>query len=190
MTRIYPVNFVRDPPLRGNYIGNIRIFFSFGGLKPPPLNRSRSNLAGRSGPTFCMVKNPEIGPWVNEIPAELPAADPAGKKYNNNRLSTLLTIYRVSTKCRRFWNDNNVSLTVFYNICIVEIAYCTFFTRFAFVALHTFADEFAKSINFATRPTVLTRFNVAFPFCRLYTQSFNQSINDFYDAWLNTHSQS
>jgi len=28
----------------------------------------------------CGAKNPKIGPRVNEIPAELPAADPAGKK--------------------------------------------------------------------------------------------------------------
>ena len=51
------------------------------GRKPPPLDRSRWNLARRSGPTVrysmpnfigatcrpCGAKNPKIGPWVNEI---------------------------------------------------------------------------------------------------------------------------
>ena len=88
--RINCVNFyknrARDPPLRGNYIGKIPIFFSFWGRKPPPLNRSRWNLARRSGPMIgatcrpCGAKNPKIGLWVKTIPAELPAADPAGNK--------------------------------------------------------------------------------------------------------------
>ena len=32
----------------------------------------------------CGAKNPKIGPWVKTIPAELPAADPAGNNNNNN----------------------------------------------------------------------------------------------------------
>jgi len=44
-TCIKLVNFVknhaRDPPLKGNYIGKIPIFFSFGGRKPLTLDRSR-----------------------------------------------------------------------------------------------------------------------------------------------------
>ena len=97
-------NRARDMPLKGNYIGKIPIFFSFVGRKPPPLDRSRWNLAQRSGPTVrsslpnftlinttcrpCGAKNPKIGQWVNEIPSELPAADPAGNN-NNIRISIL-----------------------------------------------------------------------------------------------------
>jgi len=82
-TRINPVNLVKivQGTLRGNYIGKIPIYFSFGGREPPPLDRSRWNLARRSGPTvrssvpiFTLIgaKNPKIGPWVKTIPAELP----------------------------------------------------------------------------------------------------------------------
>jgi len=82
-------NRAKDPPLRDNYIGKFRIFFSFGGRKPLPLNRPRSNLAGRSGsslPNLTLIgtawrKTPKIGSWVKTIPAELPAADPAGNDY-------------------------------------------------------------------------------------------------------------
>ena len=103
-TRINCVNFVKivqgTRPLGAIILVKFHFFFSFGGRKPPPLNRSRSNLAGRSGPTVpsyvpnltligatcrpCGAKNPKIGPWVNEIPAKLPAADPAGNNNNNN----------------------------------------------------------------------------------------------------------
>jgi len=38
-------NRARDPPLRGNYIGEIP-FLKFWGRKPTPLSRSRWNLAG------------------------------------------------------------------------------------------------------------------------------------------------
>jgi len=43
-----------DPPLRGNYIGKIQ-FLKFWGRKPPPLDRSRWNLAGMSGPTVPLL---------------------------------------------------------------------------------------------------------------------------------------
>jgi len=61
----------------GNYIFvKFEFFFSFGGRKHPPLNRSRWNLPNLTliGATCrpCQAKNPKIGPWVNKIPAELP----------------------------------------------------------------------------------------------------------------------
>jgi len=34
----------------------------------------------------CGAKNLKIGPWVKTIPAELPAADPAGKKTKSNNV--------------------------------------------------------------------------------------------------------
>ena len=69
-------------------------FLGFSPRRGDTLHRSRSNLAGRSGPMVpfslpnltligatcrpCGAKNPKIGPWVKTIPAELPAANPAG----------------------------------------------------------------------------------------------------------------
>ena len=96
-------NLARDPPLRGNYIGKIRIFFSFGGRKPPPLNRSRSNLAGRSGPTVpsslpnmtligatchpCGAKKTQNRPVSKRNTGRAALrADPAGKKINSRNL--------------------------------------------------------------------------------------------------------
>jgi len=100
-TRINAVNFVKVVQGTSHLGAIISVkfqFFSFGGRKPPPLNRSRSNLAGKSdGPLLpakfhldrCSVsplrgekpKNrswvkPRL--WVKPIPAELTAADPAG----------------------------------------------------------------------------------------------------------------
>ena len=76
-TRIKLINFVKKIVLlRGNYIGKIP-FFQFWGRNSPPLDRSRWNLARRSGPTLrssvpnftligatcrsCRAKNPKIG---------------------------------------------------------------------------------------------------------------------------------
>jgi len=101
-TRINPINFVKimhgTRPLGAIILVKFH-FFSFGGRKPPPLSRSRWYLAGRSAtvrsslPNFtligaacrpCGAKNPKTTTWVKTIPAELPAADPAGNNNNNN----------------------------------------------------------------------------------------------------------
>ena len=71
-------------------------FWGFSPSRDDTLHWSRWNLAWRSGPTVpsslpnltwigstcrpCRAKNQKIGPWVKAIPAELPAADPAGNK--------------------------------------------------------------------------------------------------------------
>jgi len=72
----------RDPPLRGNYIGKIRIFFFFGDRKTPPLNRSRSNLTligATSRP--CGAKKPKNRPVSKRNTGRAALrADPAGNK--------------------------------------------------------------------------------------------------------------
>jgi len=77
----------------GNYIGKIPFFSVFGAVNPHPWTDQgeiwqtvRSSLPNVTliGATCrpCGAKNLKIGPWVNEIPAELPLGQilPVNKK--------------------------------------------------------------------------------------------------------------
>jgi len=83
-------NRARDPPLRGNYIGKIQFFSVFGAVNPHPwTDQGQIWQGGADGhtvhsslPNLTLIGSTKIGPWVNEIPTELPAADPAGNKIN------------------------------------------------------------------------------------------------------------
>ena len=75
------------------------------GRKPPPLNRSKSNLAGRSGPTIPLVPTKfnldryNVSPLRGEKPQNRPVskrntgraalrADPAGNKLETKAMTT------------------------------------------------------------------------------------------------------
>jgi len=64
----------------GNFIGKIQIFFSFGGHKPPPLNRSRRYYFGREERT-----------WGVLLPAKFHldrcSVTPAGRKTRKSAVS-------------------------------------------------------------------------------------------------------
>jgi len=96
-------NRARDPPLRGNYIGQIPFFSVLGAVNPHPwADQGEIWQGGAVLPNFtligvpsrpCGAKNPKIGPWVNEIPAELPFGQilPVfNGRYLNNLLHSLV----------------------------------------------------------------------------------------------------
>jgi len=86
-------NRARDPPLTGNYIGKIPFFPSFGAVNSWAVQGEIWQVRSSILPNFtligaacrpCGAKNPKTGMWVKTIPAELPAADPAGNPFRHN----------------------------------------------------------------------------------------------------------
>jgi len=131
-TRIYHVNFVknraRDPPLRGNYIGKIPIFSVLGVLNPHPWTNQGEIWQGGADLDRCNVsplwgEKPKNRPWVKTIPAELPAADPAGKNKTVKLLATYKEQNNIETHYRYVapssLTQNTVYISSFYmtNIC-------------------------------------------------------------------------
>jgi len=103
-TRITCVNFIKivqgTRPLGAIILVKFEFFSVLGAVKPHPWTDQGQILQGGAPP--CQMwpwsvqrvapagwKNPKIGPWVNEIPAELPAADPAGN-YNKEIITVWL----------------------------------------------------------------------------------------------------
>jgi len=140
-------NRARDPPLWGKYIGKIPIFSVFGAVNPYPWTDQGEIWHGAtvrsSMPNFtligatcrpCGAKNRKIGPWVKTIPAELPAADPAGKYSVHGRSPCLrhrcILLYRYRQNINQFTliynntNDNSLYLVVHFLVLHVHTPSC------------------------------------------------------------------